>query len=985
MYRIVGAAVGLMTIWLSADACGQQPPGKVVYLRNTYGWELRTQGNHHRGMLSKELARQAFLITAREELGLTTRDASLGDEMPKADDKTLGGSELFEIAGVPGDTNQIEILYGIGAQQVLLWRKDLPSPGKQFDYRGFCTEMEALSRTDFVAVLKKNGLTEAPAKVSTVKTERLPVEIADLLDEMTFTSQVSAVRQLHAALAAERDSRLLLAGLVRGYANLGVLSESNFHPMHKVFKARSLLYAQRLVATAKQDSSWAFYHRAYGEALAGLHNAALEDLDHANRALAEENKNGAGPPVWAAWIRNFCRFEQNELAAANTNSQQLPALLRYLSAEQSGSPSQAARIGLEVLPLLPEWYRLHDGLSDFSGPGLAQHTTQLGPQTLADRIYGQVAKIPELPTAIKRSLKAGKVATVQDEDDNPKEYEQRAALVAQLRTAGLAEPLPKANSASGADQFQPDRSELSWTVLSELIQETSFSQLWRRLRFERQQLGVSSDDTLAATVALVEKHRLRAFVESFASNKKVCDAALQRLKPATNWFSIDLSYQPIFDVIGEVDPGFRSQLFNYAPFALDDDAKDLDFALQIYKPQFKSSFAHGLYAISSHSPAAKQAIIQYDPKWADTRIESWQKNSANQPVLAMALGKRLSALKRCDEAEKQFRASIAAEPAMQAFEALADSYLQQGQQDKWQSTLEEFLQHPDYGLEHAQIRAKIADYYMSLHEWKKAQPFAEAAAVSVAQWAMNDAGIVYEALQDWDRAEAMYRATSERYSGEEFHWFCFCKRTGHGDVAAAKDLVVAARAKPSYRPKSLDDDAFFHLLTGEPLKALELCEQALDQNHSPAAGLRTALIADQLGETDRRDRALQHVVQQFSKFKPDDKEGSRTECLGLAKLWIADLARGGKADFDLKSAERLAQDANPSSQMNFNFYLASYLDLHGRNLSAIEYWKRAVCARNGLLGYNRTLAGIALLKYQITPKDYAADMQRPIAPSDGKK
>ena len=57
---------------------------------------------------------------------------------------------------------------------------------------------------------------------------------------------------------------------------------------HKVFKARSLLYAQRLVVR-RPESPWGRWHRAYAYALAGRHRRAIEDLAGA-KTLAEAGR-----------------------------------------------------------------------------------------------------------------------------------------------------------------------------------------------------------------------------------------------------------------------------------------------------------------------------------------------------------------------------------------------------------------------------------------------------------------------------------------------------------------------------------------------------------------------------------------------------------------------------------------------------------------------------------------------------------------------
>ncbi len=59
------------------DAC------EVVYLGKSAGLYMPLPPGPDRGFLVRELFRQALLISARDELGLVTRDAWLGDAIPE--------------------------------------------------------------------------------------------------------------------------------------------------------------------------------------------------------------------------------------------------------------------------------------------------------------------------------------------------------------------------------------------------------------------------------------------------------------------------------------------------------------------------------------------------------------------------------------------------------------------------------------------------------------------------------------------------------------------------------------------------------------------------------------------------------------------------------------------------------------------------------------------------------------------------------------
>ena len=118
--------------------------------------------------------------------------------------------------------------------------------------------------------------------------------------------------------------------MVRGYANLGLLTEFHWHPMHKVFKARSLVYAQRMLA-ADPPSCPARWHRAYAFAATGLHALAIEDFEAAEAAWKEAKKERREKrPGWVDLIDAHCRFDLDRLKPekADKHYVQLAGLLR---------------------------------------------------------------------------------------------------------------------------------------------------------------------------------------------------------------------------------------------------------------------------------------------------------------------------------------------------------------------------------------------------------------------------------------------------------------------------------------------------------------------------------------------------------------------------------------------------------------------------------------------------------------------------------
>ena len=190
----------------------------------------------------------------------------------------------------PGKTLWDEALRAATASEQISQDKSFTS----IDYRAVLAEMEELSRGRFVDAIKQAGF---QGKANALKDSAdVPQWIETALERMDFVSQFSAVRELHELIRADGESPERLGALVRAYANLGLLTEFHWHPAHKAFKARALVYAQRMVSRDKQP--WrATWHRAYAFALAGFHQLALDDLRTAAKQRQAARKTPAsGPP-----------------------------------------------------------------------------------------------------------------------------------------------------------------------------------------------------------------------------------------------------------------------------------------------------------------------------------------------------------------------------------------------------------------------------------------------------------------------------------------------------------------------------------------------------------------------------------------------------------------------------------------------------------------------------------------------------------------
>ncbi len=101
---------------------------------------------------------------------------------------------------------------------------------------------------------------------------------------------------------------------------------------------------------------------------------------------------------------------------------------------------------------------------------------------------------------------------------------------------------------------------------------------------------------------------------------------------------------------------------------------------------------------------------------------------------------------------------------------------------------------------------RIAKYLLENHRIEEAILYADAAASTGADWAMICAADVHEAAGNFQQAEDLIRASSERYDDSRYRWLFWCRKTGHGDEQAARNLATAQAKSLTGSASSADLD-----------------------------------------------------------------------------------------------------------------------------------------------------------------------------------
>ena len=970
---------------------------RVVYLQETIDWkiprkvEAQSPKAFTQALLLRQFFRQSLLIAARDELGLTTRDAALGDTMPADEDggPLLMGAKYEKSPGV-----YIQRL-GDKTSHVSDYKFD-------GDYLNSAASAEEMSCQWCVEVLKKLGFSGEPNKRNS--DAKVPEQVEPLLAQMTFTSQFQAIRLLHEAIRRDGESDELLGALVRGYANLGWLTEHHWLAGPDVFKARAILYAQRMVARGDHPA-WANWHRAYALAAIGLHAKALADLKSGDGFLGNEDSDENSKaslenkrPTWADLIEAHCLFKLDDLKPDKTDQsyRQLVELLRLISMELSNGKQNRiyhVQATMAAVQAMPECYRAIDSLCSRSGVGLGHSTTLVGLQTIGQKLYSRLAAISDLPAevqamAAKRAVTGGGLGRLFGMDtSSAKEFVVRGQLIEALMGLPDTDEEDSSDAPAASEQELPktdstrevDRGEPSWATLGYLIRETSFVQVWRRARFERFDLGASTDDFLEIAAPLIEHHPCRVFIEVHTSNLSKERQALSRLHelPVGN---LDLT---AWRVLRPFKMKSRQDVCRIADLLLDNcDAVSRDLSIimpWIIKNESKKKYARDLHKVSPFCPYARGYLIQFDWETVNASADQWMKDARGHNAYVLGcLGSKYMNLKQYDDADRCYKGAIEVSPDMDLYRALAANYWYRGQTDKWLETLEEFLEQPSYGLEHSQIRIRIAQYYCALDDWEKALAYAEKAAQSYSNTSLRIAGECHERLANWAEAERYFQANARRYRMCSLRWYYFCRRTGHGNLEGAKKLAqaYANEAVKFNKTRRFNKIGIYYLLGNEHKKALDSFKKYFDENWVSYEGLHAALLADELGDIAERDRLLKEIDRR-AKWLKGQKRYYDPEVCDLVKLIADDLTRGGKADFDSADYDKIVKNANEQPRMNCHYFLAKYLELRGKEDRSVHYWKLCL-ASHCMRGWNRTLAGKELIN-----RGYKADCYK--KPGEEKK
>ena len=863
---------------------------------------VHESGSRSTGGMPDELLRQTFWMTARDEFGLRVSDEILAefppDRFPK--DRQFRIRGLLRVGQIFGWT----ITQGPKTSEHTLWKGTT-----LYDHYSInAGKRNGVAEAAEGEVTFKKCLVAAGFQPKPIQTSDAPVPeaIGKRLNSIRESDAFAAVRLLHDEVRRKGQSPALIEALSRGYANLGLLTDFHWGTSPCAYKARGLLYAQRLI---KQNpkSARAYWVRAYAAALAGQHNVALDDLETATKLAKAESDST--PPTWVKMIDAYVHFDLDRFDAIRRETDTpYVRLLQYLAIYCPESRVESIRAANAYLKIDPECYRVHDSVCRLGGVSNLHSATVSGAKVFEEHFRDRVEEQPGLPDDCRAVLEDPEVAS--------------AKVFSALRKAGTP---------------MQDRGEPSWAVLGNLLQDVQYAQAWHRLDFLSRALRVDAPNEVKSEIERLDGHYFLPLIESFAFDPNRQPDEVRKKLTAVPIHTLGMRSQAYEWRLETVDGKLADEFNTVRIRSMMDCYESQAINVQYREHDDRKRMALNLESESRLAPLTIELLIARGKPEVEAKVATYEKTYLRHAVVQRSLAEYYFKNKRFADAFKCWERSLALSPDGDTYQQLADGYMQQGKADLWLKTLEKSLEAEDAGLDHARTRVKIARRFMRAKEFPRAEPYADAAAESGAGWAMSCAAECKLGLGKNDEAEAIFRDMAARYDSGRFEWYFFSQSTGKLNGAAAEKSVREYIGMLDESPSL--ETAFmvgrYYLMKGDMAKAIRMFDIAKEDAFADYHSLFAALAHDNMGEINERDAIIGKVTVGWNGSKSKGVVQFVNNIMSLKKLpdeltWKRNLLA-------------LPEEYQPDAE----FFLGWLLWNRKDNERAKQYWERVEKSESG--------------------------------------
>jgi predicted negative regulator of RcsB-dependent stress response len=956
----------------------------------------------------RELVREAFLIAARDEIGVLTRDELLGESRP-GNDHTL--SLRFHYV-MPGEENDG------GPLRQLSFRRLTPDGGEtkflDYDYTlwirdhsGYMKilkDVERMSREDFAQSLKSAGMKKFVSPNATAINQ---VELGNslksidlLLDNLSLVSQFDAVRQTHLLIRDSGESLPLLQRLVRGYAQLYLLSEHHFLKTRFVFQSRALLYAQRIVAK-------------YGETrenlgLRGAVFAYITYFELARESFAQADSQNPAPDAdvtLSQWVEIARACADYDFAAMETwmkeyDQNHLAKLAYYLMHEYTLDSKTAQKTGRELSEKF-SCMRILDGMAGISSfdPIYAadgKEYTEYYDTSLSEELLNIKGLPDDVAETIQKkpSQSGGGLFSVfgqsrSNNNDTNDRFQRRKRILDAL----LAIPEDE------------DSCEMSWQALAHLIREESVIQIYHVAKGIR---GHNSESAyyLQSALPVYQGHPLEKVLRCVVRNRDAVLPLKNEIASETPPYSFaDITTYYLWidtDRFGQTNLKTQLTPDEMAMAQIDWDCyRDLYYVWKITElnrgrlvpPSLdKSNLAAQLIRSAPHSPLSLVGKIDFHWQYNDDDVMQWSGDFNRFPsVLQRIVGwlpyHRHKSLR--ERKEQLLRFICENSETRKEVSGLADFLVQQGKPEEALTVLENYLgtSNAEDGLNRYVIAGEMARILMQEKRFDEALKYAGIAGSSYSASGLRVLAECREIMGDFKEAEKAFNASAKNYSNykdETLRWAMFCRRVDSPEWEKAKASVMASLKNDQANNKTLTSYTEFFLAAGLPMEEglpdMLHCYRQLKYDR-----LGWQLLMNAIADGDKnRANALFSLMLRECRFQddvPNDHDIMFYSHSLTNLLWLDyHSEKPGNIDEDaIDYVLQLARDCDLISGgiQHVLCPLAMYYDALGNGEKAVYYARQSLASTEATGFAYRNIAVNLLKKHNpdFSPDDYAELMK----------
>lgn len=960
------------------------PKPQVVYLQTEF-LPHKTDDKDRTTELGRELARQAFIIACEEELGVAVRDESLDEAIPSDDD-----AEVIHLALLVRNRHPKKKRIWVKLFKRSLDPKtneptpisdDLWNSKPSWKHIYFCeikrdqlysTATHVLQREamgDFVKALKSVGVRPAKKKaVRDAKDEQKLLALSEGLMEVDFVKLFGALRKIHGNVTDTNNSAIRHGLLARGYAQLNALTRHHYSSSEEVFAARAMLFAERMVSQANTPDAKveALWHRAYVLSIVGMDVHAWSDLEQiremqGGKALVDQASKFSKAEQWKRLVEPFTKWDSQALIKVGDDHKELRPWSRRLAFQVIDGkryPEKIFEAATEFAYEIPADYGMYAEMAKYYELQTARTGARLGPQAFRQLLPESLDLLENLPGNVKEVLPV---------DKQRRKFAQEVIpgldLKAQFTPLGT-HIFSKLQDASRHDCT----SGLSWSVLGRLIQEEEFVQAVRVLAVSMFATESSKEDLVNQLLPSVSEHRYADYIRSYSYYVDIqteqCWELLKNLKVRDPSWKMSSMIKRYNRCAGHVDPELATKFWR----SVGRNFTTVDYNLHAFphgpigREDSKKYFAmigRHFTTFTKFSEAGLRTCIcnAIDPD--QEQLKGWEENIKNDSVAFQYLGQQYQGLNLNADAERCLKKSVNLLPSLINVKTLAQHYYDQKDYKNWERAYVDYLETDPIGLRGVMVQRNLADGFMGQDLYQKALPHARIAAKSYATPALQTVSNLTGRLALWEESERWAKALSASYPSHYGHyWYLWCRRTGRGDLAAARKFTAELEAHTSKAHRirlQWIKTGSFCLMEDDVEGALKAYQKALSYYTSYTCSIMVSQLSRELKDDALSNKVLDDFLRDSA--ADEDKTKWREGMFAVVRLAKSEQI----SDKQLAEIEKEMLELEPIDVSCLSYFVGKELLIRGKDKEAKVWFKRSMLTRRPDL-YYCSLAGMELAR-----------------------